>query len=202
MLIYDRATTWIDCYPVRTQSADDVYNKFINFIGPLQEIKYVHSDDSAALKASLKDLRILHDQSIPARPKTNGVAERQVKEVVHGVRALLKQAGLPHCFWPYDMRNFCFARNIKIKRETGESAHHRRFGKEFQGKRIPFGALVEYLPSPIYQRKLNSEGRMKFDAARPGVSLGYKVLSGGRWRDGMFVIDLGDIAKMNLTRFS
>ena len=43
LLIYGRATTWIDCYPAETQSTDDVYNTFINFIGPPQEGKHVNS---------------------------------------------------------------------------------------------------------------------------------------------------------------
>ena len=84
LLIYDRGTTWIDCYPVKTQSSDDVYNKFINVIGPLQNVNYVHTDDSPALKAAMKELKVVFDNSTPGRPKTNGVAERQVKEVVYG----------------------------------------------------------------------------------------------------------------------
>ena len=64
--------------------------------------------------------------------------------------------------------------------------------------------MVEYLPSPIYQRKLRSHnvGYAKYDAARPGIFLGYKVLSGGRWRDSMYIIDFEDAVRMNLTRFS
>ena len=128
LLIYDRGTTWIDCYPVKTQGAHDVYTKFLSFIGPLQKVQYVHTDDSRALKAALDELKVSHDSSTPGRPKTNGVAERQVKEVIHGVRTLLRQAGLPHSFWTYAMRNFCFSRNVKIRKSTNPSAHHRRFG--------------------------------------------------------------------------
>ena len=40
------------------------------------------------------------------------------------------------------------------------------------------------------------------DTLGHGNLLGYKVLSGGRWRAAMFVIDLEDIAKINLTRVS
>ena len=74
LLIYDRGTTWIDCYPVKTQSPHDVYTKFLSFIGPLQEVQYVHTDDSRALKAALDELKDAHDSSTPGRPKTNGVA--------------------------------------------------------------------------------------------------------------------------------
>ena len=43
--------------PVRSQGADDVYDRFLQFIGPCQEVKYVHTDDSAALKAALAELK-------------------------------------------------------------------------------------------------------------------------------------------------
>ena len=104
----------MDCYPVISQGADDVYNRFLQFIGPLQRVKHVYTDDSAAIKAALGELGLCHDTSVPGQPNTNGVAERQVKEVVHGIRTILVKAGLPNCFWPYAMRHFCFAGNIKI----------------------------------------------------------------------------------------
>ena len=100
LLIYDRATRWVDCYPVRSQGADDVYNRFLQFIGPLQKVKHVYTDDSAAIKVALGELRLCHDTSVPGQPKTNGAAERQVKEVVHGIRTILVKAGLPNCFGP------------------------------------------------------------------------------------------------------
>ena len=98
LLIYDRATKWVDCYPVRTQSANDAAYRFLAFKGPKDTIKYCHTDDSRSLQNALRDLNIPHDPSTPGRPRTNGVAERQVKEVVHGTRTLLLKAGLPACF--------------------------------------------------------------------------------------------------------
>ena len=159
LLIYDRATRWIDCYPVRSQGANDVYNRFLQFIGPWQKVKYVYTDDSAALKAALAELKICNDSSVLGQPKTNGIAERQVKEVVHGIRTILFKAGLPNCFWPYAMRHFCFARNIKVDKTTGMSPHIKRFGRDFTGPRIPFGAGVWYKPSSTYERKWRADGK-------------------------------------------
>ena len=202
LLIYDRATRWVDCYPVRSQGVDDVYNRFLQFAGPWQKIKYVYTDDSPALKAALAEVRVCHDTSIPGQPKTNGVAERQVKEVVHGIRTILVKAGLPNCFWPYAMRHFCFARNIKIDKNTGVSPHYKRFGREFKGPRIPFGAQVMYKPSPIYERKWKADGKDKWSNMRPGIFLGYNVLSGGRWRDALFVADREDLALQDLSYYA
>ena len=95
LLIYGRASTWIDCYPIRSKSADDAYNRFIYFMGPYQQIKYVYTDDRIALEAVIRQLGIPFDWSMPGRPQTNGVVERQVKEVLFGTRTLLRQAGLP-----------------------------------------------------------------------------------------------------------
>ena len=111
-------------------------------------MKYVYTDDSNSLKCALRQLGIPHDVSAPGRPKTNGVAERQVKEVIHGTRVMLRQAGIPDCFWPYAMRNVCFARNIHVNEKSLESPFFRRHGYEFEGKNIPFGARVEFHPSP------------------------------------------------------
>ena len=58
----------------------------------------------------MRDQRIVHDTSTPGSPKANGVVEGRVKEVVHGARTWLGQAGLPHCFGPYTMRDVFFVR--------------------------------------------------------------------------------------------
>ena len=77
------------------------------------------------------------------------------------------------------MRHVCFARNIKINKTTGVSPHYKRFGREFKGPRIPFGAEVMYKPSPIYEKKWTADGKGKWSNVRHGIFLGYKVLSGG-----------------------
>ena len=97
---------------------------------------------------------------------------------------------------------FCFARNIKIDKKIGVSPHYKRFGREFKGPRIPFGAEVMYKPSPIYEKKLKADGKEKWYNARPGIFLGYKVLSGGRWRDALFVADLEDLAHQDLSYYA
>ena len=82
------------------------------------------------------------------------------------------------------------------------SPHYKMFGREFKGPRIPFGAQVMYKPSPIYEKKLKADGKEKWSNARPGLFLGYKVLSGGRWRDALFVADLEDLAHQDLSYYA
>ena len=63
---------------------------------------------------------------------------------------------------------------------TGDSAYRRRHGKDFKGNLIPFGANIQFLPSPTSDCKESAKGQVKFGpSGKYGVFLGYKVLSGG-----------------------
>jgi hypothetical protein len=53
-------------------------------------------DGSQELKGACKALGILRDVATPRRPQTNGVAERAVRRVLEGTRALLLARGLLH----------------------------------------------------------------------------------------------------------
>ena len=71
VLIYDRATRWVDSYPVRSKSADDAYNRFQDFTGSKQCLEYVYVDDSRELSAALDQLGIPNDSATPGRPRTS-----------------------------------------------------------------------------------------------------------------------------------
>ena len=141
-------------------------------MGPYQRIKYAYTDDSSALKAAVRQLGTPFDFSTPGRPKTTGVAERQVKEVIFGTRTLLRQAGLPDSVWPYAMRAFCFGRNIKITRKTGISPYYRRHGRELNGNRILCGARIEFHPSPTAKNRWWKKGAWSSVATAPLVYFG------------------------------
>jgi len=71
----------------------------------------------------------------------------------------------------------------------GDSPWHKRHDKgKFKGKRIPFGSLVDFMPSPI-------RGTMPKFAPRtqPGLFLGYFLLPGGRWKGDILVASLEDL---------
>ena len=108
------------------------------------------------------------------RHNTNCVAERAVRKVVEGTKALLEQAGLPPEWWPYAMRAWCHAHNIECI--EGDSAWNKRHGQgQWEGPVIPFGAKVHYKPNP--KKALE---QVKFETTtRVGIFLGYHLLSGG-----------------------
>ena len=53
--------------------------------------------------------------------------------VFEGAKALLSAAGLPPQFWPYAIRDYCFAENIKMI--DGDSVWNKGFKKDTSGDR-------------------------------------------------------------------
>ena len=67
----------------------------------------------------------------------------------------------------------------------GQSAWYRRYGEEFTGQLIPFGAAVIFQPSPT---------KYKTDKPLPtgmyGIFLGYRLAPGGTWNGEYLIEDL------------
>ena len=56
----------------------------------------------------------------------------------------------------------CYLRNVQDLLADGETLYEQRFGESFKGPVIPFGALVEYIPTSERETKrefMNSERR-------------------------------------------
>ena len=99
----------------------------------------------------MKDLGFSADTSTPHRPQTNGIAERAVRRVKEGTSCTLNQSGLNEDWWGEAMLCFCFLRNIRdllvVQGETEiKTAYKHRFGQDFRGPMIPFGAQIKYKP--------------------------------------------------------
>ena len=72
----------------------------------------VYSDNAGNIKKAVRDLRLAHEFSLPGVPKSNGLIERYVGDVLQGTRTYLVQAGLPICFWPYASQCYVFCYNV------------------------------------------------------------------------------------------
>ena len=81
---------------------------------------------------------------------------------------MLSAAGLPPQFWPYAIRDYCFAENIKMT--NGYSAWNKRFKKKghFKGPVIPFGCLLDFKQTPERADKMPKAA----PDAVPGVMFG------------------------------
>ena len=154
LIIYDVGTGLLAVYPAASKNAEESTKALINFAGDPARYKRIYTDGSRELKRAIRDLghaAIRHDTSTPGVPQTNGIAESCVKRVIYGARTLLVAAGLPHPYWDLASECFCFLRNTQMV--DGDSAWNKAHGKgHFKGKRIPFGALVHFIPSRTIMR--------------------------------------------------
>ena len=192
LVVKDRGTGWLECFPLATKSADDAYLAIQDLRGPKGYIHYLYTDNSRELIKAAQDLGIPHGTSTPGRPQTNGVAERAVRSVVEGTRTCLEHAGFPPSFWPLACRHFTFASNVAI--HEGDSPWNLRHKKgQFKGPLIPFGCLVDFMQLPPLV-----SGQAKFaPKATPGLFLGYHLLPGGLWGGDYLVASLAEFAHMD-----
>ena len=90
VVVLDRATGWIDTYPVPDKSSSQAYTALKDFAGPRGYVRLFHSDGSNELAAAAKDLGWAHSTSTPAVPKGTASLRGRARE---GGRTLLEHAG-------------------------------------------------------------------------------------------------------------
>ena len=90
----------------------------------------------------------------------------------------VSQAGLHCSWWERAAEHHCFARNAAGE----EIAFYRRYLTHPKHPLIPFGALVDFMPSPV------GLDREPFDSKTvPGIFVGYHEQPGG-WHNGDFYV--------------
>ena len=150
-------------------------------------IIHLYTDGAPEIIKAGKNLRTCHDTSTPYRSATNGLAEREIRNVLEGTRTLLEHSGLPTSYWAYASR--CFCHHAIIRMVEGDSAWNKRHKQgHFKGNVIPFGALIDFRPpKPILSKFPKFEKR-----SLPGIFLGYHLMSGERWYGDYLVAPLND----------
>ncbi len=182
LVMYDRATNWLQCYPKGSKNKIEVTDAYNNWTKPGEKVKSYYCDNGGELIGATKDLSWRCGTSTPGMPQTNGLAERNVGKVKEVCCAALYQAGLIRSWWTYAVQFYCFAHNIA---ETdGNSAYSRRHKSgRFAGLRIPFGALVDFMPQPDHKVGAFANKTIQ------GIFLGYHLLPGGVWSGDYLVAD-------------
>ena len=139
-LLRDHATKFKQLYPAATKSAKECEIALKRFQGPRisDRITHLYTDGAPEILRAGKDLRTCHDTSTPYRSATNGLAEREIRNVLEGTRTLLERSGLPTPYWPYACRCFCHHANIRMV--GGDSAWNMCHKQgHLKGEIIPFG---------------------------------------------------------------
>ena len=89
VVIKDRATGWIEIYPLPSKSTESTIGALRGFLAPGETLKEVWGDGSGEITGACEALKWPLQRSTPGRPQTNGVAERA------GCTSLL--GGNTHC---------------------------------------------------------------------------------------------------------
>lgn len=146
LIVQDRLTQWLDCYPSEKKDHSAELAARQHFVGPRDKVKQLYSDGSVEFISSAKTLGWRHDVSTPHMPQINGVAERAGRRVLEGARTLLSMSGLSHMWWREASRFFCYLRNVHDTVRWKQTPYELRVNVPFPGHRLPFGCLVNYKP--------------------------------------------------------
>ena len=163
----------------------------------------VYTDGSPELSKACRNLNVrFHRTSPPGKWRKNGRIERQVGLLKGGTRSAIERAGFPPPAWPWAGRHFVFARNIAQITDPNHpnfasTPYRLRFGEDFKGHVIPFGAKIDFMPTPTNQRPQDQKGIWS-KKTLTGVFLWYNT-QGGKWDGTYACAALEEFHKLNFT---
>ena len=187
LVIKDVHTQYRSVYPSSSKSADDCIQALHHYIDPKVPVQSIYTDNSRELIAAMKDLGIRHQKSMPYVDSSKSFAEREVRQMLEGARSNLLQSGLPLRYWPLAIQHHAAAVNACQQLNGNESPWKLRFGEEFGGMKVPFGAKILFYNNP--NRPDNTSGKLS-PTANDGVFLGYYIQPGHQWKGEYLVAKL------------
>ena len=187
LVIKDIHTQFRYAYPSQSRFAEDCTFAINHFVNGKDDVEVIYTDNSRELKAAIKELGYRRQTSIEYVDSSKSFVEREIRQMLEGARSNLVQAGMPLCMWPMAMQHFAIAVNANPQLSGGDSPWSLRFGAEFDGMRIPFGAKVLFWNNP--DRADNTAGKLS-PTSNEGVFLGYHIQPGFVWRGEYLVTKL------------
>lgn len=94
MLVYDLWTHFVMAYPRAFRNTTECMMSLKHYAGQ-QKVLTFYSDRGAELIKSAKELRWLHDVSLPYMHTKNAIIERRNQLILRGTRTILMRSGLP-----------------------------------------------------------------------------------------------------------
>ncbi len=153
IVFYDLFTGWIDCIPVRNRTTEETVRAVNQFKGPDDILGELYTDQAGEFSKACAIIGACNGTATPGMPRTNGIAESRVKEVLCGARVILRQAGLEAKWWPYAVKAYCLHKNMR-ESENEDTPYRMRHGDDDPGiKLMPLGCLVDMLPVADKPRK-------------------------------------------------
>jgi hypothetical protein len=193
LVVRDRATGMVDCFPVQSKSSQEVSISLRCFLGQTKP-GMIYTDCAPELAKAIENIAA-HGTAQPYRHETNGRIERTIRLVAEGARTCLAQSGLPSRFWPLACRHFCFSYNQREK--DGVSPWFRKHKAHLKGKQYPFGSLVYYYPPEPDRKEMP-----KFEPrAKAGLMMGYHLQPGEHFRGEYLVMDFEEIKNTPNARY-
>lgn len=152
-VLYDRATSWLDCFPSPTRSEHHIIEAMQEITKPTDKIKLFYCGSASELAAGARYFKWRRPTSTPGIPQTNGLAKRCVRKVKDGGRSGIAQSGFTGaCWWHRAAKHFFFYQNIAIV-DGGSSYNKRHKQGHLPSRKFAFGSLVGFLPQPGTKRE-------------------------------------------------
>ncbi len=134
----------MDAVPAHYKTEEETRNSLTDYMGLGKTPLAVYSDNAGEISKAVRKLGSCSATATPHIPQTNGAAENSVRCVTEGTACALTQSGFSYQWWNSAMRTYCMLRNITDVQHHGTTPYFKRYGIQFTGHRIPFGAEVGY----------------------------------------------------------
>ena len=187
LVVKDVCTNFRYVYPSSTKDGEQVYENLLHFFQVDDDVGIIYSDNAPELEDATRKFKIRHNTSRPYADESKSVVDREIRIILEGTRANLTQAGLSEKLWPYAAQHHAMALNLSKRFDTGQIPWTERFGENFSGRLVPFGAKVLFWNNP----KQNVTDASKFaPKGEDGIFLGYHIQPGFIWRQEYLVAPL------------
>ena len=189
-VVKDVFTKFRYVYPSDNKSGEKCYEDLLHFLQVDDTVKVVYSDNANEFDYAVKLLQARHNTSREYVDQNKAVIEREIRTILEGTRANLVQAGLPDKLWPLASQHHAMSLNVSKRFDNGLVPWSQRFGEEFTGKLVPFGAKILYWADP----KQKQPNRSKFAGTGiEGIFLGYHIQPGFIFKEEYLVAPLQGI---------
>ena len=189
-VVKDVFTKFRYVYPADNKSGEQCYEDLLHFFEVDDNVKVVYSDNAHEFDYAVKQLQARHNTSREYVDQNKAVIEREIRTILEGTRANLVQSGLPDQFWPLASQHHAISLNVSKRLDNGLVPWNQRFGSDFQGVLVPFGAKILYWADP----KQKQPKRSKFAGTGiEGIFLGYHIQPGFVFKEEYLVAPLQGI---------